>query len=223
MKFTSHKDQKKIDRKDLQLKREEESHIGGRYFRNFGNEKPPRRQNQDQADRNNEIAGDTESTTFSNQDETVATHEPGVYPAIPIQDYRHCPIEDIAVHYVRINRVVEKKATRSKQQEDNVRAAELDFMIDLETLSKEITTDLILIDLNCCIGDNNFNQIPNEYKSVARTLTHRWGITLVNDRMFVPKTLRYAALNALHLGHPGHKEICKVATFYWWPNMWADI
>ena len=66
----------------------------------------------------------------------MATHEPGVNPAKPVQDYRDGPIEDTAVHYVRIKRVVEQKATRNKQQEDNVRAAELDVMLNLETLIK---------------------------------------------------------------------------------------
>ena len=99
--------------------------------------------------------------------------------------------------------MVEQKATRNKQLEDNVRAAELDFMVDLETLSEQTAADPDLIELNCCIEHNNFNQIPNEYKYVARKLTHRCGITL-DDRIIVPKLLRYTALNALHFGHPGN-------------------
>ena len=67
----------------------------------------------------------------------MTTHEPGAYPAIPVQEYRDGPIDDIAVHYVQINRVVEQEAARNKQQEDNIRAAELDVMLDLETLIKE--------------------------------------------------------------------------------------
>ena len=71
----------------------------------------------------------------------MTKHEPGVYPAIPVQDYRVGPIEDIAVHYFRINRAVEQKATRNKQHEDNTRAAKLDFMLDLKTLIKETAVD----------------------------------------------------------------------------------
>ena len=128
--------QEKSDKRiDLQLKRkEQEGHIGGAYFRDFGDEIPLRPQNQDQTDVRNNTAGDNESTTSSNQVEAVATHEPGVYSVIPVQDYRDGPIVDIAVHYVRINCEVEQKATRNKQQEDNVRAADLYFMLDLETL-----------------------------------------------------------------------------------------
>ena len=29
---------------------------------------------------------------------------------------------------------------------------------------------------------------------------------MVDDRIVVPKSLRYAALNALHFGHPGNKK-----------------
>ena len=56
---------------------------------------------------------------------------------------------------MRINRVVEEKAERNKQQEDNVRSAEVDFMLDLETIIEETAADPDLIELNCCIEDNN--------------------------------------------------------------------
>ena len=138
-------------------------------------------QSQERTDGRNGTARDTETTTSSNQNEAVFTHEPGVY-----QDYRDGLIEDIAVHYVRINRVAEQKVTRNKQHDDNVRAAELDFMRDLDTLITETAADPDL-ELKCC-NKNNFNQITNEYKSVVRKLTHRWGITLVDDRRIVTKT-----------------------------------
>ena len=114
-----------------------------------------------------------ESTTSTNSENAVATHEPGAYPAIPVQEYRDGPIEEIAVHYVRINRIVEQKAKRNKQQEDNIGSAELDFMLDLETLIKETAADLDFIELNCCIEDNNTEQIPQNYRTVAKKLTHR--------------------------------------------------
>ena len=44
--------------------------------------------------------------------------------------------KEITVHYVRINRIVKQKAKRNRQQEDNIRSAELDFMLDLETMKK---------------------------------------------------------------------------------------
>ena len=98
----------------------------------------------------------------------MTKQEPGAYRAIPVQDYRDGPIEDIAVHYVRINRVVEGKTTRKKQQEDNIRAAELDFMLDLEALVKETAADPDLIELNCCLEDINSNQLPHHYRTVAK-------------------------------------------------------
>ena len=130
---------REIKKIDLQLKKkEQEGHIGGGYLRNFGDEIPPRPQNQEQAEgRNKEANSDAESTATTNSDEAVATHEPGAYPAIPVQDFRDGPIEEIAVHYVRVSRVLEQKAARNNQQEDNVRAAELDFMLNLEILFKE--------------------------------------------------------------------------------------
>ena len=127
------------------------------------------------------------------------------------------------VHYVRTNREVEGKATRNKQQEDNVRSAELDFMLDLETLIKETAANPDLVELNCCNEDINTNQIPNNYKAVAKKLTHRWGIIMVDNRIVIPKSLRITALNALHFGHPGINKTCSDATIFWWPNMREDI
>ena len=117
----------------------------------------------------------------------------------------------------------EQKATRNKQQEDNIRAAELDFVLDLETLIKETAADTDLIELNCCLEDNNSNQIPHDYRTVDKKLTHRWGIIMVDDRIIIPKTLRYAALNALDFGHPGINKICNDASKFGLPKIRIDI
>ena len=80
-----------------------------------------------------------------------------------------------------------------------------------------------MIELNCCLEDNNNNQITHGYRTVAKKLTHRWGIILVDDRIIIPKTLCYAALNALHFGHPGINKMCNDAAIFWWPNMRIDF
>ena len=140
-----------------------------------------------------------------------------------MQEFRDGPIEEIAVRYVRINRVIANKAIRNKTQEDNVRAAELNFMLDLGTLIKETAADPDLIVLQCCIEENNLSQDPEAYKPIIKRLTRRWGITMVDDRIIVRKSLRYAALNALNFGHPGINKMCGDAAIFWWPNMLADI
>ena len=92
-------------------------------------------------------------------------------------------------------------------------------MLDLETLIKETAADPDLNELNCCIEDNNLEPIPQNYKTVAKKLTHRWGIIMVDDRIVIPKSLRYAALNALHFGHSGINKMSNDAAIFWWPNM----
>ena len=223
-------DRKEIKRIDIRLRRKEENrvtHIEGGYFKNFGDKIP--QASGTSSEINTETVNtqkhtpDTESTVSSTPEEQVITEEPGSYPAIPVQDYRKGPIEVIAVHYVRINKVIEPKAPRNRQQEDNIRAAEPDFMLDLETLIKETAADPDLIEVQCCIEDNNTQAIPDDYKQVAKKLTHRWGITMADDRIIIPKSLRYAALNALHFGHSGINKMCNDAVIFWWPNMRADI
>ena len=65
--------------------------------------------------------------------------------------YRDGPTEKSAVHEVRINRVIEKKATPYRKQDDNIRSAELYFMLDLETLIEETLAGPDLIELQCCL------------------------------------------------------------------------
>ena len=96
-------------------------------------------------------------------------------------------------------------------------------MLSLESLTKETATDPDLIELQCCIEDDNLNQAPEAYKPIIKRLTHRWGITMVDDRIIIPKSLRYAAINALHFGDRGIKKMCADAAIFWWPNMRADI
>ena len=142
----------------------------------------------------------------------MATHELGAYPAISVKEYSDGSIEEIAVHYVRINRIVEEKAKRNKQQEGNVRSAELDFTLDLETLIKETAADPELIELNCCLEDNNNNLIPHYYRTVAKKLTHRGASS------WLMTELLYG-----NFGHPSINKMCNDTTIFWWPNTQDDI
>ena len=46
---------------------------------------------------------------------------------------------------------------------------------------------------------------------------------MADDHIIVPKTPRYAVLNARHFGHPGINKMCSDAAIFLWPNMRADI
>ena len=47
---------------------------------------------------------------------TTSHTETGAYTAIPAQKNRDGPIEEITVHFVLINRIIENKAVRNRQQ-----------------------------------------------------------------------------------------------------------
>ena len=96
-------------------------------------------------------------------------------------------------------------------------------MLDLETLIKKTAQNPDLIEVQCCLEDDKPLQIPEDYRLVVKRLTHRWGIMMVDDRIIIHKSLRYAALSALHFGQPGMNKMCNDATIYWWQNMQADI
>ena len=103
-------ERKEVKRIDLRLKRKEEhriTHIGGGYFKNFGDQSTQEHQEHGTSTETPmETNRETESTVSSTPEEPVTTQEPGAYPAIPVQEFRDGPIEEIAVRYVRINRVI---------------------------------------------------------------------------------------------------------------------
>ena len=63
-------------------------------------------------------------------------------------------------------------------------------MLDLETLIKETAADPDLIELQCSMENDNLHQASEAYKPIIKRLTHRLGITMVDDRIIVPKNLR---------------------------------
>ena len=124
-------DREEMKRIDIRLRRKEEcrnTHLGGRYFKDFGDKIPPAAGSTTETNPDTisiqKATYDTESTVSSSPEEPTTTKESGSYPAISVQDYRDGPIEEIAVRYVWINRVIEERAPRNRQQEDNIRAAE---------------------------------------------------------------------------------------------------
>ena len=101
----------------------------------------------------------SKSTASSNPEESITYHELGACQAIPVEDFCDGPMEAIALHFARIDRV-EDNALKNKKQEDNVRSTEVDFMLNLEILMKETATHPDFIELQCCLEDNNPSQMP---------------------------------------------------------------
>ena len=99
-------------------------------------------------------------------------------------------------------------------------SVELDLGLDLDTLIKETATDPDLKEEQSCLEDNKILQIPEDYKQVPKHRPQRWGITIVHDRIIIPKHQGYEALTALHFGI---NKMCSDATIFWWPKMQADI
>ena len=116
------------------------------------------------------------------------------------------------------NRVIEKKATRNRQQDENIRSGHLDFMLDLENLNKETAAVPDLIEVQCCLEDNYTLAIPKDYKHVAKTNPTLWK-NKNDNRIIVPKSLRYAALKVIHFCHTGINKTCSDPTNVWWPNL----
>ena len=97
-------DRKEIKRIDIRLRSKEEcrdTHLGGGCFKDFRDEIPtatgPSTETNPDTISIQKVIHDTESTVSSTPEEPTTTQEPGTYPAIPVQEYRDGPIEEIAV------------------------------------------------------------------------------------------------------------------------------
>ena len=167
-----------IKRIDLQLKRKEgESQIG--LLQNFGNEIPPGPQEL------NQTSKDTKSTASTKSEQAVATHEPGANPAIPVQDYRDSPIEVKSTNpnKPRSGRKNERKQAAGKQRQ----GSRLRLHAGPGNTNKKTAADPDLIELNCCLEENNSSIFPNDYKTVPKKLTHHRSIKLGCGGPFVSK------------------------------------
>ena len=58
------------------------------------------------------------------------------------------------------NKIVENKLSRNKTQEDTLRTAELDSMLDMETLIKETSADPDHIKIQIGIEENTTREKP---------------------------------------------------------------
>ena len=115
-----------------------------------------------------------------------------------------------------------EKCPKVRSNEEQCQGSRTKLQLDLETQIKEAAANPNLTELNCCLEHNNNSQIPNDYKTLARKLIHQWGVIVVDDRMIGPKRLRYAALNALHFGHPRINKTCNDGALIWLLSKRAD-
>ena len=182
------KRQKEGKRIDLQLKRKErEANIAGdisatsdmKYLQDSENKKKQRETRDPETMKQTETPSPPPQTTWKKRWQHMSLAHIPQYPPKTIY--------------------VSEKSKRNKQQENNVRSAELNSM---ETLIKKAAANPDLFEIICCFKEINISQILNDYNTLAEKLIHSWGIIMADNQIIVPKTLQYAAPNALHSDTP---------------------
>ena len=76
-------------------------------------------------------------------------------------------------------------------------------MLHPETLFKESAANPDVVELQSCLEDNNLSQIPEDNNLASKRLTHRWGVTMVDDSIIIPESVRWVALNAVDFATAG--------------------
>ena len=125
--------------------------------------------------------------------------------------------------YIQINHIVGKLTANKKITEENIKKAEFEFMMDLNTLISKTATDPELTHVRNSMRRGDREITPDGYKPVFDKLSIRWGLVFVDDQIVIPIDLRRRLLDILHFGHAGMTKMETEAKIFWWPTKKSDI
>ena len=104
--------------------------------------------------------------------------------------------------------------------EQAVRETEKSFSTDLQLLMNETTNDPNLLKTLVCLERQQHELIPDEYQMYKRKLSSRFCLLVfMEDRIIVPKNLRFRVISLLHKGHSAINKMTLAARHFWWPKM----
>ena len=130
-----------------------------------------------------------------------------------------------SVQYVKMGHAPRVAAEERNEWnlEHTVRETEKNFSTDLQLLMNETTNDPSLLKTLVCLERQQHEMIPEEYQTVRRKLSSRFGLVFMEDRIIVPKNLRTTVISLLHKGHPAINKMTLAARHFWWPKMTETI
>ena len=112
-----------------------------------------------------------QNSTVSSGSEVVVESSQ-VYPAV-VEVSEFGDGESKIISYIRINRVDAINFRSTQIAEVSVRKAEMDFMLDFQSVKKEKAADAEILKVKLCMERNRWEIIPEECNGVAKKLTTR--------------------------------------------------
>ena len=109
---------------------------------------------------------------------------------LPILDLSKYHTDGKEAHYIQINHIVGRNTENKKLTEENIKKAELNFMLDLKTLISKTAIDPEMTRVRASIGREEKNTAPEGYGPVFDKFSLRWGLVFVDDEIAFPIDLR---------------------------------
>ena len=122
---------------------------------------------------------------------------------LPIVDLKNYNTEGKEAHYVQINQIIGAITEGKKLAEETIKKAGLDFMMDLKSLIAKSATDAELNRIKLALNREDNSMAPENYRPYFGSISSKWGLHFLNDRIIVPTELRKKLLDTLHFGHAG--------------------
>ena len=115
------------------------------------------------------------------------------FPIVDLKDYH---IYEKTVLYIQINQVIDKPKTKTAEAEENLKKAELNFMLDLRTLIQKTSVDPKLLQLKICVRNQQKDRAPKEFSPVLVKIPVCYSPGIV-----IPGELKRPVVDALHFGY----------------------
>ena len=97
------------------------------------------------------------------------------FPIVYLKDY---DIAEKTIQFFHVNHMIEEPKIVNAEAEKNLRKAELNFIVDLETLTHKTSVDPKLSHLRICLRINQKERALEELSPVFTEYTERFGYFL---------------------------------------------
>ena len=99
----------------------------------------------------------------------------------------------------------------------------MDFMLDPKNLIVKSATDVEINRVKLALIREDRSMAPGHYRPHFETISSKWGLTFLNDKIIVPIELQKNLLDTLHFGHVGTTKMISEAKVFWWSNIHEDL
>ena len=140
--------------------------------------------------------------------------------SVDLKDY---DIAEKTVHYIQVNHKSEKPRISNADAEEQLKKAEFNFMVDLQTLIRTISVDWKLLQLRNFLRVDQKERAAEKFSPVFIELLRQFSLKLAGNKIVIPKDLKKQMVDALYFAQPGSLKMLAKSNIYWWARFQKDI